>query len=87
MEVTTTDIERERHALERFSGAFVPFSFAPIRACPRNVRSVRPPKRRSRRATGSSSPPQRTEESLSRVGAGLCRPQELANGLRGRSEN
>jgi hypothetical protein len=43
MEVTTTDIERERHALERFSAAFVPFSFAPVRACPRDVRTVRPP--------------------------------------------
>jgi hypothetical protein len=57
MEVTTTKIERERRAPDRRSGAFVLFGIAPVKACPRNVRTVRPPKRRSRRATGSSSPP------------------------------
>ena len=57
MEVTTTNIDRERHAPERRSGAFVRFSIALVKDCPRSVRTVGPPKRRSRRATGSSSPP------------------------------
>jgi hypothetical protein len=43
MEVTNTNIEGERHTHESFSGAFVPFSFAPVRAWPRNLRTVRPP--------------------------------------------
>ncbi len=57
MEVATSNIDREQHAPERRSRAFVFFSIAPVKACPRNVRTVRPPKRRSRSATGSSSPP------------------------------
>jgi hypothetical protein len=43
MEVTTINIDRERNALEKPSGALVLFSFAPVKACPRNVRTVRPP--------------------------------------------
>jgi hypothetical protein len=57
MEATAADIDQEQNALEKSSGAFVLFSFGLIKACPRKVRTVRPAKRRSRRASGSSSPP------------------------------
>jgi hypothetical protein len=76
MEVTTTNLDRERHAHERFSGAFVPFIFAPVWACPRSVRTVRPPQEEEPARYGLLlAPAYRKEESPSRVGARFFRPQ------------